>query len=184
MSSLKDTTNASLSAAQNADQAVASLDAMLLRAQILKRKLQVLHEEEEVNQSQSRKRVQHLQELYDISTLADVKYESWSRVRLDRLLVDYLLRAEFPKAAALLAKEQHIEGLVDVKVFAQCDRIANSLRHGETKHALTWCTENRAALKKLGVSRNSLSETSQKLINPPNSITSWSLSSVCNNTSR
>lgn len=129
---------------------------MISRAQTFKKKLQALHGEEQAIQAQSRKRIQHLQDLYDIPTLADVKYDNWSRVRLDRLLVDYLLRAGYSKSARALAKERGIDNLVDVDVFVQCQKIADSLNRGEMKDALGWCAENRPALRKLVVPTLSL----------------------------
>jgi macrophage erythroblast attacher len=123
---------------------------MIARMQTLKRKLQVLHEEEQTIQAHSQKRIKHLQDLYEIPSLADVKYDEWSRVRLDRLMVDYLLRAGYSKSAASLAKEKDIGDLVDLDVFVQCQKVADSLEKGETKDALMWCTENRTALKKIG----------------------------------
>lgn len=123
---------------------------MIARMQTMKRKLQVLHEEEQAIQAHSQKRIRHLQDLYEIESLADVKYDDWSRVRLDRLMVDYLLRAGYSKSAASLAKEKDIEDLVDLDVFVQCRKVADGLERRETKEALMWCTENRTALKKLG----------------------------------
>jgi macrophage erythroblast attacher len=125
---------------------------MIARMQNFKRKLQTLHDEEQAIQAQSKKRIQHLQDLFDIPSLADVKYDEWSRIRLDRLLVDYLLRAGYSKSGERLAKEKGIEDLVDLDVFVQCQKIADSLNRGETKEALTWCAENRTTLKKMGVS--------------------------------
>ena len=125
---------------------------MISRMQTLKRKLQTLQEEEQAIQEQSRRRIQHLQDLYEIPSLADVKYDEWSRVRLARLMVDFLLRSGHSRSAAELAKEKGIEDLVDLDVFVQCQKIADSLERGETKDALTWCTENKTALKKIGVS--------------------------------
>jgi macrophage erythroblast attacher len=118
--------------------------------QTLKRKLQALHEEEQTIHAHSQKRIKHLQDLYEIPSLADVKYDEWSRVRLDRLIVDYLLRSGYPKSAASLAKEKGIEDLVDLDVFVQCQKVADSLERGETKDALMWCTENKTALRKIG----------------------------------
>lgn len=110
--------------------------------------METLHEEEQKIQMQSRKRIQHLDSLHDIPSLADVKYDQWSRVRLDRLLVDHMLRSGYSESAKQLAKEKGIADLVDLDVFVQCQRIAESLRRGETKDALHWCGENKAALKK------------------------------------
>jgi macrophage erythroblast attacher len=89
-----------------------------------------------------------LEDLYKIPSLADVKYDEWSRVRLNRLLVDHMLRSGFSESAKQLAEEKGIGDLVDVNVFVQCQRIADSLRRGETRDALQWCGENKVALKK------------------------------------
>ena len=145
---LKETANASLSNTQTPTQTLAALDAMISRMQGLKRKMETLQEEEKKIQTQSRKRIQHLETLHRISSLADVKYDQWSRVRLDRLLVDHLLRSGYSESAKQLAQERGIEDLVDLGVFTQCQRIVESLRQGETKEALQWCGENKAALKK------------------------------------
>lgn len=130
------------------EQTLSTLDNMLSRMQGLKRKMQTLQEEEKRIQTQSRKRIQHLETLHKIPTLADVKYDQWSRVRLDRLLVDHMLRLGYSESAKQLAEERGIEDLVDLGVFMQCQRVVESLRRGETKEALQWCGENKAALKK------------------------------------
>ena len=100
-------------------------------------------------QTQSAKRIKHLEDLYDIPSLADVKYDDWSRTRLDRLMVDYLLRAGYSSAAAALASEKQITDLVDLDTFISCHKIASNLSRGDPKDALTWCNQNRLALQKL-----------------------------------
>ncbi|KAL1995305.1 hypothetical protein VTN49DRAFT_1492 [Thermomyces lanuginosus] len=145
---LKDVANASLAGSQTPEQTLASLDSMIARMQGLKRKVEALQEEEKRIQIQSRKRIQHLQDLYKIQSLTDVKYDEWSRVRLDRLLVDHMLRSGFIESAKQLSREKGIEDLVDTEVFVQCQRIAESLRRGDPREALQWCGENKAALKK------------------------------------
>jgi macrophage erythroblast attacher len=121
----------------------------------LKRKMEGLQEEEKKIHNQSRKRIQHLEALHKIPNLADVKYDQWARVRLDRLLVDHMLRLGYSESAKQLAQERGVEDLVDLGVFTQCQRIVKSLRRGETKEALQWCGENKAALKKSQVSYSS-----------------------------
>ncbi|KAI9742021.1 MAG: GID complex subunit containing RING finger motif [Cirrosporium novae-zelandiae] len=144
---LKATANASL-VGQTPQQTLADLDSMIGRMQGLKRKMSNLHEEECSLHSHSRKRIQHLQHLYEIPSLADVKYDEWSKVRLDRLLVDYMLRNGYEKSAGQLAKEKGIDELVDLEVFVQCHRIAEELKRGKTHECLQWCWENKPALKK------------------------------------
>ena len=145
---------------QSPAETLAALDATLAKAQNLKRKLEALQAEEKALHRQQKARVEHLQELHEIQSLADVKYDSWSQVRLDRLLVDYLLRQGHTQSAKQPAKEKGIEDLVDVGVFDECGKIEKSLREGKTQECLSWCNENKQALKKINVSRH------QTLISP------------------
>ena len=85
-------------------------------------------------------------------SLDDVKYEGWSRTRLDRLLVDYLLRYGYKESATALAKEKNIQDLVDVETFIQMSKIRENLRNGRVTEALVWCNENKKELRKLEVS--------------------------------
>ena len=73
-------------------------------------------------------------------------------MRLDRLLVDYMLRHGYSKSAEVLARERNIEALVDREVFLQCHAIEQSLKRRETADCLKWCSDNRQALKKMNVS--------------------------------
>ncbi|KAM3082920.1 GID complex subunit containing RING finger motif [Clarireedia jacksonii] len=124
---------------------------MLARMQGLKRKLNTCAEEETRLQQQSHSRIKHLGSLYQMKSLDDVKYEEWSRTRLDRLLVDYLLRNGYKESATALAKEKNIGQLVDVDTFVQMSRIRDSLCKGRVIEALAWCSENKKELRKMEV---------------------------------
>ena len=137
---------------QAPSETLAILDATLAKAQNLKRKLEALQTEEKVLHVQQKARIQHMQQLHDIPNLADVKYDRWSQTRLDRLLVDYLLRQGYTKSAKELAREKRIEDLVDLTLFEECGKIEQSLREGRMQECLTWCMENKQALKKMNVS--------------------------------
>lgn len=132
-------------------QTISSLDNMINRMQGLKRKMESLQGEEKILHQHSRKRIQHLQDLYEIPSLADVKYDEWSRVRLNRLLVDYLLRNGYGESARALAREKGIEELVDLEVFVQCHKIEESLRRRSTQECLAWCAEHRPMMRKTSV---------------------------------
>jgi len=98
-----------------------------------------------------------------MQSLDDVKYEEWSRTRLDRLLVDYLLRYGYKESATELAKEKDIQDLVDVETFVQMSKIRESLRNGRVTEALAWCNENKKELRKLEASL--IGETMRNLAN-------------------
>lgn len=146
---LKDAANASVTSKATTEQTLASLDDMIARMQTFKRKLDTLHTEEETLHDHTSKRIRHVQELFEMNSLSDVNYDDWSRTRLDRLVVDYLLRSGHQKTAESLATAKNIAHLIDLDVFTACHKIADSLTRGETKEALQWIAENRAALKKV-----------------------------------
>lgn len=97
-------------------------------------------------------RVNHLAELQSMHAFEDVKYEQWSRRRLDRLLIDYLMRQGYGDSANALAEEKGIQDLVDINTFQQMNRIRESLLNQSVKDALDWCTENKKELRKMDVS--------------------------------
>lgn len=133
------------------DATLESLDSLISKMQGLKRKLEGLHEEEMRIHKSAKARLEHLQNLYDVNSLVDVKYDEWSRTRLSRLLVDYLLREGYSESAAHLATSKGITDLVDVDAFVACHKIERSLREGmSTTLALEWCKEHSKELKKGG----------------------------------
>ena len=150
LATLKSTANASF-AGQAVPTTLASIDNIISRMQGLKRKLEGLHEEGTTIQQHTKKRIQHLQDLFDVPSLVDAKYDKWSRIRVDRLLVDYLLRSGYGESAKELARAKDIEELVDIEVFMNCNRIRESLIQRRTAECLAWCAENKQGLKKLNV---------------------------------
>ncbi|KAI9746619.1 MAG: GID complex subunit containing RING finger motif [Claussenomyces sp. TS43310] len=148
--SLKDSANASLSNSSSPDEVLKNLDSMIARMRGLKRKLSACAEEEARLQQHSQSRIRHLNELYSMQSLDDVQYEAWSRTRLDRLLVDYMLRNGYKESATALAQEKGIEELVDVGIFVQMSRVRESLREHKVTEALAWCTENKKELRRAG----------------------------------
>lgn len=151
LGALKTTANNSLSGKKDLSETLDSLDSMINRMKNLKRKMAGFHEEEAVTHRQTRQRLEHLHTLYQIPSLADIKYDEWSRIRLNRLLVDYLLRNGFGESARALAEEKHIEDLVDLDVFVQCHKVEESLRRGSAQEALVWCSEHRELTRKTNV---------------------------------
>ncbi|KAF2858445.1 protein FYV10 [Piedraia hortae CBS 480.64] len=132
-----------------ADRAVEMIDVTLGKARTLKQKLGSLVQEEQKLCSQQRARIEHLQDLHAISSVADPRYDGWARTRLNRLLVDHMLRLGYVEAAQKMAQETETENLTDIDLFVESSRIEKSLRKGELKPCLAWCTEHKQMLKKL-----------------------------------
>jgi len=130
---------------------LASLDGMIARMEGLKRKLETQRADEAQLHRQTRRRIEHLAALHAAPSLTDARYAAWARVRLDRLLVDYLLRQGYGASAAALARAAGVEELVDVDAFARCGAVEASLLRGSLAECLAWCGDNRQALRKINV---------------------------------
>lgn len=124
---------------------------MIARMRGVKRKITAHAEEEARLHTQTAARISHLDELYSMKSVDDVKYEAWSRKRLDRLLADYLLRQGYNQSASELANERGMRDLVDVETFVGMSRIREALLNGSVTEALAWCTENKKELRKMEV---------------------------------
>jgi macrophage erythroblast attacher len=132
---------------------VAALDQAISRLQTLQKKLETLEQQQASIIRQSGARIDHLGQLRQIETLSDVKYEEWSKTRLDRLLVDYLVRNGYVSTATRLSETKGIKELVDIDTFVSAAKVEKSLRRERSVDlALTWCAENKLNLKKLNVS--------------------------------
>ncbi|KAK4114295.1 hypothetical protein N656DRAFT_706102 [Canariomyces notabilis] len=146
---LKETANGSLNGKTSPQDVVKNLDQMLAKMRGLKRKLTTYAEEENRLYRQIDARVAHLHELASVSTVDDVKYEAWSRQRLDRLLVDYMLRHGYNSSAISLADDKAMRDLVDIDTFVVMSKIRKSLEGGSVQEALAWCSENKKELRRM-----------------------------------
>ncbi|KAI1431941.1 CTLH/CRA C-terminal to lish motif domain-containing protein [Xylaria sp. CBS 124048] len=137
---LKKTATESVNGRISQQDVLKTLDSMISRMRGVKRKLTAFSEEENKLHRHEDARVKHLAELYSMYSVDDVKYENWSRTRLDRLLTDYLLRQGYVDSARALAQERGIEPLCDVDTFEQMNRIRKCILNGSVHEALAWCT--------------------------------------------
>lgn len=124
---------------------------MIAKMRGMKRKLTTYADEETRLYKQLDARVAHLRELSDMHSVDDIKYEEWSRKRLDRLLVDYMLRHGYNTSAQALTNERDLHDLVDVETFLAMSKIRESLENGSVTEALAWCNDNKKELRKLQV---------------------------------
>ena len=149
---LKETATTALNGKTSPQDVVKNLDQMLVKMRGLKRKMNAVAEEEDRLYRQMDARLDHLRELADLNTVDDVKYEAWSRQRLDRLLIDYMLRQGYNSSAKALADARGMRDLVDIDTFVAMSKIRTSLEHGNVHEALVWCNENKKELRKMQAS--------------------------------
>ncbi|EHA54844.1 GID complex subunit containing RING finger motif [Pyricularia oryzae] len=146
---LKDTATGSLKGKHSSDDVLKNIDAMLAKAKGIKRKLQACSDEEARLYRQLGARIKHVGEVVSMETVDDVRYEQWSRTRLDRLIVDYMLRHGYNESACALADDRGIRDLVDIDTFIHMSRIQESLANRSVTEALAWCHENKKELRKI-----------------------------------
>ncbi|KAK7039554.1 CTLH/CRA C-terminal to lish motif domain-containing protein [Favolaschia claudopus] len=140
----------SSSTSVSSDAAIQSIDAMISTVENLKRKLSDLQESSgKPTQDVIRERLQHLATIETIPTPSDPEFGRWADTRLDRWLVDWALRNGKEKTARMIAKEKHIETLVDIDLFSDIKRIESALGRHSCTEALAWCSENKTALRKM-----------------------------------
>ncbi|KAI0739068.1 CTLH/CRA C-terminal to lish motif domain-containing protein [Daedaleopsis nitida] len=134
----------------DADATVKAIEGMISRVEGLKRKLSDMQESAGTpTLNVIRERLQHLATVEEIESANSPEFTRWADVRLDRWLVDWSLRNGKEKTARMVAAQKGIEKLVDIDLFSDIRRIEDALNRKSCTEALAWCSENKAALRKL-----------------------------------
>ncbi|KAG0143985.1 hypothetical protein CROQUDRAFT_660506 [Cronartium quercuum f. sp. fusiforme G11] len=135
------------------EETIKAIDGLLLKARGLKRKISETYDHPQLGTGEIlgriKARLDHLQDLYSAEYTSDPFYKTFSKTRLDRHLVDYMLRSGYTKSAQSLSKIAGIEALVDAPLFAELARIELALVGHSCTEALAWCKENSGTLKKM-----------------------------------
>jgi macrophage erythroblast attacher len=131
------------SAAQHA--VIKELEECRRQLQRLKRKLDDASVTERDDAQRCRARLDYLQALGRPARDAHIE---WNRQRIDRILVDYMLRFGYLDAAAKLVKQGSLANLTDLHVFEGAQIVLASLARHECAKALKWCSDNSARLRK------------------------------------
>ncbi|KAI9284377.1 CTLH/CRA C-terminal to lish motif domain-containing protein [Umbelopsis sp. AD052] len=130
-------------------QAMAIIDELLVRLRKLGRKLDDIKKEEQLYTTRTKIRLEHLKNTSQVAPTDKEAFNRWSKLRLDRVLVDYMLRKGFNDTARKMAEDSEISEMVDVELFAQSARIEEALKQHSCSECIQWCSDNRNSLKKL-----------------------------------
>ncbi|KAJ2358068.1 GID complex subunit containing RING finger motif, partial [Coemansia sp. RSA 2618] len=134
-------------AAEEADQ---ELGGLIDRLKTLKRKLEEAKSEEALLIQRSKQRATDLSELSRFESATQPEFQRWCRSRLDRVLIDYMLRNGSVETAQLLAANGNLEHFADSSLFALVMSTERELCEDHScGGALQWCAENRSALRKI-----------------------------------
>ncbi|KIP04735.1 hypothetical protein PHLGIDRAFT_109198 [Phlebiopsis gigantea 11061_1 CR5-6] len=132
------------------EDALKAVDAMSRRAEGLKRKLGELQRNAGTPTLEvMRERLQLLASVENMQSSNGPDFDRWADTRLDRWLTDWALRSGKEKTARKLAQARGIERLVDLELFSEIRRIEEALNKHSCTDALLWCSENKAALRKV-----------------------------------
>ncbi|XP_024383272.1 protein MAEA homolog [Physcomitrium patens] len=128
------------------EEAVQRLTTLVSRLQGLKRKLDESNKGEQVQVQRCRARIDHLSMLQGENGKENEL--QWNNTRVQRILVDYMLRNSYYDTAFRLAEMKNIQELVDIDIFLEARKVIEALRNRDCTEALTWCSENKSKLKK------------------------------------
>ncbi|XP_072026731.1 E3 ubiquitin-protein transferase MAEA-like [Amphiura filiformis] len=122
------------------------LDSMVDKLTVLKRKAVEAVSQEEDSARVCKRRLEHLKE-YDRANGSALA--QWKKKRVDRMLVEYFLRAGYYETAVKLARHSNIEDLTNIELFLVAKEVEESLLRRETSSCLAWCHDNKSKLRKI-----------------------------------
>lgn len=125
-----------------------ALNNVVENLQVVKRKADESMLDEQDAAQVCKRRLDHLKGMFELP-YNDVAINVWKKKRLDRLLVDHLLRDGYYEAAAKLTKQAGLENLTNMELFMVARRVETSLGAGDTSKCLAWCHDNKSKLRKL-----------------------------------
>lgn len=125
-----------------------ALDNVVEKLQVFKRKADESMQDEQDAAQVCKKRLDHLKEMFELP-YSEVAMNVWRKKRLDRLLVDHLLRDGHYETAAKLTKQSGLDNLTNLELFMVSRRVEESLLAGDTSKCLAWCHDNKSKLRKM-----------------------------------
>ncbi|KAK1804278.1 hypothetical protein P4O66_020314 [Electrophorus voltai] len=128
------------------DSVVSLLDGVVEKLSALKRKAAESIQAEDESAKLCKRRIEHLKE-HSSDQPANVSV--WKRKRMDRMMVEHLLRCGYYNTAVKLAHQSDIEDLVNIEMFLTAKEVEESLERQETSTCLAWCHDNKSRLRKM-----------------------------------
>ncbi|KAK2119488.1 hypothetical protein P7K49_000874 [Saguinus oedipus] len=138
-----------LSGCPSVDSVVSLLDGAVEKLSILKRKAAESIQAEDENAKLCERRIQHLKEHSSDRPSAARVWKRKRRKRMDRMVVEHLLRCGYYNTAVKLARQSAIEDLVNIKIFLTAKEVEESLERRDTATwCLAWC-HDKSRLRKM-----------------------------------
>ncbi|TWW55320.1 Macrophage erythroblast attacher [Takifugu flavidus] len=128
------------------DSVVSLLDGVVEKLSALKRKAAESIQAEDESAKLCKRRIEHLKEH---SSDQPSSVNLWKKKRMDRMMVEHLLRCGYYNTAVKLARQSGIEDLVNIEMFLTAKEVEESLERQETATCLAWCHDNKSRLRKM-----------------------------------
>ncbi|XP_029448547.1 E3 ubiquitin-protein transferase MAEA isoform X3 [Rhinatrema bivittatum] len=137
-----------LSSCPAVDSVVSLLDGVVEKLSVLKRKAVESIQAEDESAKLCKRRIEHLKEH---SSDQPAAANMWKKKRMDRMMVEHLLRCGYYNTAVKLARQSGIEDLVNIEMFLTAKEVEESLERQETMTCLAWCHDNKSRLRKMKI---------------------------------
>ncbi|MEQ2182933.1 hypothetical protein GOODEAATRI_027312, partial [Goodea atripinnis] len=115
------------------DSVVSLLDGVVEKLSALKRKAAESIQAEDESAKLCKRRIEHLKEH---SSDQPGSVNLWKKKRMDRMMVEHLLRCGYYNTAVKLARQSGIEDLVNIEMFLTAKEVEESLERQETATCL------------------------------------------------
>ncbi|KAL9896850.1 E3 ubiquitin-protein transferase Katazuke isoform 1-T1 [Glossina fuscipes fuscipes] len=122
------------------------------RIQVLKRKAEENIEDELNSSYVCKRKIEHLKGIAppeNNNEIWQASFDKWKRFRIDRMVVEHLLRMGYYKTAERLASQSNIQHLTNLDIFHVSREVENDLANYKTTKCVLWCIDNKSKLRKI-----------------------------------
>ncbi|XP_017470275.1 PREDICTED: macrophage erythroblast attacher isoform X1 [Rhagoletis zephyria] len=75
--------------------------------------------------------------------------DQWKRIRMDRIVIEHLLRRGYYETAECLARKSDIRSLTNLDIFHTSREVEDDLSKHKTLKSMLWCMDNKSKLRKI-----------------------------------
>ncbi|KAM7361549.1 E3 ubiquitin-protein transferase Katazuke [Cochliomyia hominivorax] len=122
------------------------------RLQVLKRKSMECINEELNAANVCKKKLGHLKGISQPELNSEMWHASldqWKRMRMDRMVIEHLLRMGYYETANRLSKHSDIGHLTNLDIFHSSREVEEDLLSFKTTKCVSWCMDNKSKLRRI-----------------------------------
>ncbi|XP_055848626.1 E3 ubiquitin-protein transferase MAEA [Episyrphus balteatus] len=124
------------------------------RLQVLKRKADESISDELAASYVCKRKLEHLKanaspEMKTSYEIWQASVDQWKRIRMDRMVIEHLLRMGYYETAEKLADRSDIRHLTNLDIFQTSREVEEDLANHRTAKCVLWCNDNKSKLRKI-----------------------------------